>query len=48
MVVGHSSLLVWLCRRWSKADPGDMKSVKMFYKDIWSLFYAEYALYTLI
>ncbi|GMH46442.1 hypothetical protein TrRE_jg8305 [Triparma retinervis] len=48
MIVGHGCLLGWLLRNWAKTDTEDMKSVKIFYKKIWDLFYSEYALYTLI
>ena len=48
MIVGHGCLLAWLLRNWAKTDTEDMKSVKVFYKKIWDLFYLEYALYTLI
>ena len=48
MVVGHSCLLSWLARNWFRTDTEDIRSVKGFYKSIWDLFYAEYALYTLI
>ena len=48
MIVGHGALLTWLLRNFSRCDTNDVKSVKGFYKNIWDLFYSEYALYTLI
>ena len=48
MIGGHAALAAMLVLRFRQLDPDSMKSVKLFYKNIWDLFYLEYALYTLI
>lgn len=48
MIGGHIALASMLIVRFRQLEPESMKSVKLFYKNIWDLFYLEYALYTLI
>ena len=48
MVGGHAILAAILLTRFRQLEPESMKSVKVFYKHIWDLFYLEYGLYTLI
>ena len=48
MVGGHAALAAMLLTRFRQLEPESMKSIKVFYKHIWDLFYLEYALYTLI
>jgi len=48
MVGGHAILATILLTRFKQLEPESMKSVKVFYKHIWDLFYLEYGLYTLI
>ena len=48
MIGGHSALAVMLVLRYRQLDADAMGSVKRFYKNVWDLFYLEYALYTLI
>jgi len=48
MIGGHLALAAMLIVRSRQLNPDSMKSVKLFYKNIWDLFYLEYALYTLI
>jgi homogentisate solanesyltransferase len=48
MLGGHLALAGLLIRRFRQLDPNSMPSVKLFYKNIWDLFYLEYGLYTLI
>lgn len=48
MIGGHAALAAALVYRFTKLDPESMRSVKLYYKHIWDLFYLEYGLYTLI
>jgi hypothetical protein len=48
MIGGHAALAAILVYRFRQLDPNSMASVKLFYKNIWDLFYLEYGLYTLI
>jgi homogentisate solanesyltransferase len=48
MIGGHAALAVMLLMRYQQLDPESMKSIKVYYKHIWDLFYLEYVLYTLI
>mmetsp|Transcript_11849 Transcript_11849/g.23979 ORF Transcript_11849/g.23979 Transcript_11849/m.23979 type:complete len:371 (+) Transcript_11849:44-1156(+) len=48
MVLGHAALGGWLLKKWRGGNVDDAQGVKRFYKGVWDLFYAEYALYTLI
>jgi hypothetical protein len=48
MIGGHLSLAAMLLQRYRQFDPTSTGSVKRYYKNIWDLFYLEYALYTLI
>jgi hypothetical protein len=48
MIGGHVALAAMLIRRFRQLDADSMASVKTFYKNVWDLFYLEYALYTLI
>jgi len=48
MIGGHVALASMLIYRFRQLQPDSMKSVKLFYKNIWDLFYLEYVLYTLI
>ncbi|KAI2507540.1 UbiA prenyltransferase family [Fragilaria crotonensis] len=48
MIGGHAALAAMLMVRYQQLDPDSMKSIKVYYKHIWDLFYLEYALYTLI
>ena len=48
MVGGHAALAIILLTRFKQLEPESMKSIKVFYKHIWDLFYLEYGLYTLI
>lgn len=48
MIGGHVALALALIFRFRQLEPNSMKSVKLFYKNIWDLFYLEYVLYTLI
>lgn len=50
MIGGHAALAIMLLKRFSELDPNSMsmQSIKKYYKNIWDLFYLEYALYTLI
>jgi len=48
MVGGHAVLLSMLLYRFQQLDTSQNRSIKIYYKHIWDLFYLEYALYTLI
>lgn len=48
MVGGHIALASILIARFRQLDPDSIKSIKLYYKHIWDLFYLEYGLYTLI
>jgi len=48
MVVAHSALLGWLSIFASKLKPDSISSIKLFYRNIWKLFYAEYLLFPFI
>ena len=48
MVAGHALAAGWLLRASKKLDAEDTQSIKDFYKQIWNLFYFEYALYPFI
>jgi hypothetical protein len=48
MIGGHATLLAVLVARFRQLKPDSMPSIKLYYKQIWDLFYLEYALYTLI
>lgn len=48
MIGGHAALAGMLLARYRQLEPESIKSVKLFYKNIWDLFYLEYVLYTLI
>ncbi len=48
MIGGHVALASMLLFRFKELDTSNMKSIKVYYKHIWDLFYLEYALYTLI
>lgn len=48
MIGGHAALALMLLVRYRQLDTKSMRSVKLYYKHIWDLFYLEYALYTLI
>jgi hypothetical protein len=48
MIGGHVALATALLFRFRQLEPDSMGSVKLFYKNIWDLFYLEYILYTLI
>ncbi|KAL7559492.1 hypothetical protein ACA910_010306 [Epithemia clementina (nom. ined.)] len=48
MVGGHAALAAMLLTHFRQLEPDSIKSVKLYYKRIWDLFYLEYILYTLI
>jgi hypothetical protein len=48
MIGGHLALAAILMGRFTQLKPESMASIKVYYKQIWDLFYLEYALYTLI
>ena len=48
MVVAHAALAGWLAIFASKLQPESIKSIKLFYRNIWKLFYAEYLLFPFI
>jgi len=48
MVVAHSALAGWLAVFASKLKPDSIPSIKLFYRNIWKLFYAEYLLFPFI
>jgi len=48
MIGGHAVMMAFVVRNLIGLDPGSVGSVKLFYKRIWDLFYAEYALYPFI
>lgn len=48
MIGGHAALASMLLFRFKQLDSKSMKSIKVYYKHIWDLFYLEYVLYTLI
>lgn len=48
MLGGHALLASLLFIRFRQLDSSSMPSIKKYYKNIWDLFYLEYALYTLI
>jgi len=48
MIGGHAALASMLLFRFKQLDSSSMKSIKVYYKHIWDLFYLEYVLYTLI
>jgi homogentisate solanesyltransferase len=48
MIGGHGVLAAILLARFKKLDSSSMRSIKVYYKHIWDLFYLEYVLYTLI
>lgn len=48
MIGGHALLAAILIQRYRQFDPESTGSIKRYYKQIWDLFYLEYALYTLI
>ena len=48
MVVAHSALAGWLAVFASKLQPDSIPSIKLFYRNIWKLFYAEYLLFPFI
>ena len=48
MIGGHTALAAILIARFKQLDSSSMRSVKIYYKHIWDLFYLEYILYTLI
>ena len=48
MVFGHSVALFYLLQAYGKLQPEDTKSVKVFYKSIWNLFYFQYLIYPFI
>lgn len=48
MVAGHLSFLLYFIWNFANLNTGDMRSVKVFYKRIWNLFYLEYCLYPFI
>eukprot|EP00522_Entomoneis_paludosa_P006990 CAMPEP_0172444106 /NCGR_PEP_ID=MMETSP1065-20121228/4215_1 /TAXON_ID=265537 /ORGANISM="Amphiprora paludosa, Strain CCMP125" /LENGTH=395 /DNA_ID=CAMNT_0013194525 /DNA_START=42 /DNA_END=1229 /DNA_ORIENTATION=- len=48
MIGGHLAGAAILLARFRQLEPDSIKSIKLYYKHIWDLFYMEYALYTLI
>mmetsp|Transcript_16455 Transcript_16455/g.23891 ORF Transcript_16455/g.23891 Transcript_16455/m.23891 type:complete len:385 (+) Transcript_16455:60-1214(+) len=48
MIGGHLALAGTLLYRFSQLNAESMRSIKLYYKHIWDLFYLEYVLYTLI
>lgn len=48
MVVAHAGLAGWLAVFASKLQPESIPSIKLFYRNIWKLFYAEYLLFPFI
>jgi hypothetical protein len=48
MIGGHVALAAMLIQRYRQLDPDSIRSIKVYYKHIWDLFYLEYFLYTLI
>ena len=48
MVVAHAGLAGWLAVFASRLQPDSIKSIKLFYRNIWKLFYVEYLLYPFI
>jgi len=48
MIGGHVALAAMLIARFRQLDSTSNRSIKLYYKQIWDLFYLEYALYTLI
>jgi homogentisate solanesyltransferase len=48
MIGGHAALASMLIFRFRQLDSSKMRSIKVYYKHIWDLFYLEYVLYTLI
>ncbi|KAA8491875.1 putative homogentisate phytyltransferase 2, chloroplastic [Porphyridium purpureum] len=48
MALGHLALAIWLGNIRQELDASDSESIKRFYKNIWNLFYSEYALFLLI
>ena len=48
MASGHALAAAWMCWSLKKLQPERVESLKSFYKQIWNLFYFEYAMYPLI
>jgi len=48
MVLGHLALAGVLLNKYDKVEEEDGDTIKVFYKGVWELFYAEYVLYTMI
>lgn len=48
MIGGHTALASMLLYRFKSLDSSSMRSIKIYYKHIWDLFYLEYVLYALI
>lgn len=48
MIGGHIALAAALIVRFRQLDTNSTRSIKIFYKHIWDLFYLEYVLYALI
>ena len=48
MVGGHALAAAWLAATALKLDPESAPSIKLYYKQIWNLFYFEYVLYPFV
>lgn len=48
MVGGHAAAAAWLAKSNAALDVDDASSIKAYYKQIWNLFYFEYAMYPFI
>lgn len=48
MVMAHTALAAWLAYFASKLKPDSIPSIKLFYKNIWKLFYVEYLIFPFI
>merc|ERR1712127_900915 len=42
MIGGHAALATMLIARFRELDTSSMRSIKIYYKHIWDLFYLEY------
>ena len=48
MILGHGMAAAWLVFSTSRLNPSEDSSLRTYYKQIWNLFYAEYAMYPFI
>ena len=48
MILGHGMAAAWLVFSTSRLKPNEDSSLRTYYKQIWNLFYAEYAMYPFI